>query len=705
MKTSDELLREVLESAMAPREKLSTAEWADKYRQVVVSSRRGQWSTARTPYLRGVMDAIDDPMVREVTLMSARQMGKTEVIINVAGRTVDLAPQDMLWAYPTKEVAQFNNRTRFIPTFRRTPRLKRWFGKSPRDAGAMVLNFRRMFVRFVGSNSEANLESYPYGMVIIDELDRCDPMVIDQARETVKTFPESKIIKVSTPSFAGVGIDAEYNGTQVSTDDGGDQEGSGYAGTPPSDRRRYCVPCPHCGMFHVRMWNQVRWEGGKTASRAFVKAHAHMVCPGCEKRIEAKDNLWQLERGVWAPVGSKAGGGSGSGGGGGVIAPRRLVWDGCKADGSGTKATEASEVRGGDYEDPDVLRYGEHVGFHLGGLNSSMEANPYGSVAAKWMKNGCVMTRAFCNRVLGDAWVVKGEAVDVREIVSRAGGYDVGEVVEQALRITVGVDVQQDRMYAEVLAWGAKGERCWFVECHEIPRVRGANLVELEALAKKVWTRKDGKRLRVSVMAVDSGRYTDEVYRFVQRWRPGLAIGEGPSKVWAVKGEPGGKSPLPWRETAVKAREDRAASAVGEGLPLLLVNTSYWKEHTLARLAGRGDASGEMAEAVDEWHFPIGVPRGYLLQLTAEQQVVERRGASVVRSWVIRPGRTANHYLDCRVYGCAAADREGIRRLEAAAAGAASRGGAAAWPGDRAPEGGVRGRGSSLAARARERHG
>ena len=47
----------------------------------------------------------------------------------------------------------------------------------------------------------------------------------------------------------------------------------------------------------------------------------------------------------------------------------------------------------------------------------------------------------------------------------------------------------------------------------------------------------------------------------------------------------------------VEARADRAASLVGEGLPLLVVNTSYWKEHILARLAGR--VEGAAMEAMN----------------------------------------------------------------------------------------------------------
>lgn len=695
MKSAANVLDDVLRGAMAAREHLTVSQWADKYRQITVGARKGQWSTEVTPYLRAVMDACCDPFVREITLMSARQMGKTEAVYNALFWLIDADPRDVLFVYPTKELAAFNNKRRFLPTLKRTARARRWLGASNRDAGALELNFRRMMLRFVGSNSEANLESYPYPVVIVDELDRCDPDTLPQVRESLKTFPEFKLIKVSTPSVVGVGIDAEFNGTQVSFDE---EDGGAFVGTPPADRRRFAVPCPRCGCFHLRTFSQVRWVGGRAATKAAAKASAYMECPACKGRIEAADNAWQLARGVWAPV--PKGAGAGGGGAGAVIVPRALDWDGKGA----VNARQADEIRGGEWDvGPEVLRFGEHVGFALSGLCSALEANPYGAVAAKWIGIGGVPTRSFVNRTLGDAWAVKGEAADVKAIAARAGGYEIGQVPAGVMAITVGVDVQQDRMYAEVLGWGERGEVCWFIECHEIPRVRGANLAELDTLARKVYTRDDQKKMGITVLAVDSGKYTDEVYRWVMRWRPGLPAGEGPRKVWAVKGEEGRRSPLPWRESAVTARADRAASAVGEGLPLLIVNTGYWKEHMLARLTGHGE-QGEMQ--VDDWRFPNGVPRGYLQQLTAEQLVRERRGGQIVTAWALRPGRTANHYGDCRVYGCAAADREGVRRLRQAQATARSGpAGALRRAADDAGRGeGSRG-GGSLMQRARERYG
>ena len=46
-------------------EKITVSVWADRHRRLDVktSAEPGQWSTSRTPYLRGIMDAFTDPYV------------------------------------------------------------------------------------------------------------------------------------------------------------------------------------------------------------------------------------------------------------------------------------------------------------------------------------------------------------------------------------------------------------------------------------------------------------------------------------------------------------------------------------------------------------------------------------------------------------------------------------------------------------------
>ncbi len=76
-----------LRALLTPPPKLTISQWADAERQLSpeASAEPGQWSTDRAPYLRGIMDAVNDPSTHTVTWMSSSQVGKTELVLNVIG--------------------------------------------------------------------------------------------------------------------------------------------------------------------------------------------------------------------------------------------------------------------------------------------------------------------------------------------------------------------------------------------------------------------------------------------------------------------------------------------------------------------------------------------------------------------------------------------------------------------------------------------
>ena len=94
--------------ALMPPPKLTISQWADQKRKLSpeASSEPGQWVTARAEYQRGIMDAICDPMVQEVVVMSSAQVGKTEIINNTCGYYVEHDPCPMLVIQPTIKMGE-----------------------------------------------------------------------------------------------------------------------------------------------------------------------------------------------------------------------------------------------------------------------------------------------------------------------------------------------------------------------------------------------------------------------------------------------------------------------------------------------------------------------------------------------------------------------------------------------------------------------
>ena len=79
-----ELMRGALE-AFRPPEKLTLSEWADRYAFLSAesSAEAGRWHTL--PYQKGMMDAVTDPAVEQITVMKSARVGYTKMINHAIG--------------------------------------------------------------------------------------------------------------------------------------------------------------------------------------------------------------------------------------------------------------------------------------------------------------------------------------------------------------------------------------------------------------------------------------------------------------------------------------------------------------------------------------------------------------------------------------------------------------------------------------------
>lgn len=70
---------------LRPPPALTLSRWADAYRMLSAESSQapGHWHTDNAPYQREIMDAIGNPHVRKVVIMTAAQIGKTAMLMNV----------------------------------------------------------------------------------------------------------------------------------------------------------------------------------------------------------------------------------------------------------------------------------------------------------------------------------------------------------------------------------------------------------------------------------------------------------------------------------------------------------------------------------------------------------------------------------------------------------------------------------------------
>jgi phage terminase large subunit GpA-like protein len=267
----------------APPPTLTVSQWADQYRKLSSESAAepGQWRTDRAPYQRGIMDAVRDPVVAEVVVQKAAQVGWTEIINNVIGFHIHQEPAPILLLQPTLEMAEAWSKDRLAPMIRDTPVLRgRIADPRSRDSGNTLLHKRFLggHLTIIGANSPAGLAMRPIRILLCDEVDRFptsagtegDP--IDLARRRTATFRNRKILIGSTPTVKGSSrIEAAFE---------------------QSDQRYYFCPCPGCGHFQRLMWAQVRWPEGRPELAVYV-------CVNCGLEIEEAGKLQMLLGGEW----------------------------------------------------------------------------------------------------------------------------------------------------------------------------------------------------------------------------------------------------------------------------------------------------------------------------------------------------------------------------------------------------------------------
>lgn len=604
---ADELRRSWLRG-LAPDPSLTVSQWADRHR--VLSSRSaseaGPYRTARTPYLRAIMDALSPghPASRIVFMKSA-QVGATEAGNNWVGFCIDRVPGPFLAVQPTVDLAKRLSQQRIEPLIEDSPSLRELIMPSrARDSGNTILGKRFPGGQLIltGANSAVGLRSMPARWVFLDEVDAYpgdidgegDPIALAEAR-TLSFGHRKKIFLASTPTIKGLSrIEREYEA---------------------SDRQRYHVPCPECGELQHLEFERLRWAAGRPETAAYV-------CLGCGVLIEERHKTWMMD----------------------------------ERNGAGWRPTASPEQ-------VEEARRAGVVGFHISGLYSPLGWLSWEEIARGWdaARGNDAALKTLKNTVLGETWQERGEAPEWQRLYERREEGHLGAAPAPVLVLTGGADVQRDRIEIDVWGWGRNLES-WLVDhvVIEGDTARPEVWDDLTAFLSETWPHALGSRMGLARLAIDTGdgATTDAVYSWVRRVGSGQAI--------AVKGVEGFDRSTPVDGPSfVEATE--GGRKLRRGVKLWKVATAVFKSETyrFLRLAPPTD---EQREAGMGWppgfmHLPRGATTEWVKQLTAEQlMTIRTRQGFQKLEW--QKTRDRNEALDCRVYARAAAWLMGVDRWE-----------------------------------------
>lgn len=552
--------------------RLLISEWAGQYRYLSpeASAEPGLWNNDRAPHLVAPMDALSPYHEAErVVFKCSSQAGKTECILNFIGYIIDLDPGPILAIQPNvTPMGEAFSKDRVATMLRDSPVLAEKIGKVKGRNSASTITLKKFpggQLTIAGANSPAGLASRPIRYLVCDELDRWevtkegDPLTLARKRQTTfRARRNAKELVVSSPTYADIGISAEY--------DRCDQQFEWHLG------------CLHCDGHQLPKLKHFRWENGDPSTVVYACEHCGAIHP-----LPQADKVKATGR--WVQV----------------------------KDGRPTS-----------------------IGFYF-----NQWASPFArwdDTVAEWLsaQNDPARKQAVVNTAFAEPWEGEGEKAEPHALIQRMEDYGA-EVPDQVSRLTMGVDVQGDRLEAEIVGWGPNRES-WSIAYHVLPGEPTSKEVwdDLRELIKTSCERADGTAIDIAMTCIDSGAYTQHVYEAISRYRDRSVI--------PIKGASGMTREEIDRDR--RAFQKRQAKRMRAGKPAEILGVDQIKRTLFHALSAPLGSPGYC-------HFPQGRSEEYFLQLTGERLVVvshhQRRPE---RRWV--PIHQAVEALDCRAYAMAA---------------------------------------------------
>jgi phage terminase large subunit GpA-like protein len=563
--------------------------WAEQYRRMgaAESAFLGRFSFILVPYFRWFLQRFRDPAVRKLVCKKSAQVGWTQsVICNLMGYFAHVERATCVAMFPKEGSARNFDREKFEPMVESTPALTRLMPRKSRtkDQTALFKSYPGGFIKFVGSNSIADVKSTSARRLIVEEPDDCNQNLRGQGdsikliEERGKTYRDVKVLIGGTPSVKSVSsIDDEYD---------------------QSDRNEWHVPCPDCGEFQALEWEQVRYVSDETAHHPVfghaLPASARYVCAHCGSMWNDAQKNAAIQKGHAVAQG-----------------PFRGI-----------------------------------VGLAINELYSCMHASRLSALVERYLaakreyddgKPEALIT--FWNAALGRSWEFKGDAPEAAQLEERALDYEPQTVPAGGFVLTLGADIQHNRIAVVIRAWG-RGEESWLVLFEEL---EGNPLDKDDAVWRELdgyvfgkYRHASGASVGVSAASLDSGdgATADQVYDYV-RGRRGRGVLLLPTKGSSTYGREIYSRPAP---VDLNAANTKAAK---KGLAVFQVGTDRAKDLIVdSRLRLSGSGPGRI-------HYYKSVRSDYFEQLLAEVKIPsrDRRGTKV---WTKKRG-VRNEALDCEI--------------------------------------------------------
>lgn len=371
-----------------------------------------------------------------------------------------------------------------------------------------------------------------------------------------------------------------------------------------TDQRKYFVPCPHCKEFHILEFSNLKWHDNNYLTTEYV-------CPNCSAVIEEKEKDQMIQVGEWRATATSTG----------------------------------------------------NIGYHINAMYSPWQT--WKDIVRDFLesKNNPNALRVWKNTTLGETFEDKGEEMEWKQIYSRREHY-AAQVPQEVLFLTMGVDLQKDRIEAQVVGW-TKDKSRYVIDYRVIRGNIESNdpFKELEKMIYEKFAHESGAEMPIEVTAIDTGAFTQRAYDFCKKFSP--------KKVLAIKGVDKGLTIIaPAKSTEYK----KDGKSVKRGLRLWLVATDIIKTEFYGFLKIENPTDEELKSTGGKYpqyyvHFPkdetgkyFNADEQFFKQITSE--VLMSRTIRGVQKWAWVNNGERNEALDTHIYARAAANFYGLDRFK-----------------------------------------
>lgn len=588
--TDNNWLVENIENLTFERMTLEVSDVAEKHRILPKGTPfPGAYRTERTPYLTEPMNSISESSSTEFEVwLKGHQLGYTLAVENGILYIIKYAPGPILYTTASNDLGKEWSENRFDQMCQQSDIQHLIFSQTAKKGSkktgdkTLLKEFPGGRIKIAGYGSSAAFRSSSYRYFFGDEIDEAltdlknQGNAIKQAEGRTSAYKaKRKIILFSTP--------VEEDQSNV------------YKAYLLGDQRKYFVPCPSCSFMQELKFKHLSYEVDEDGVLNIESVKHKCQNKSCDSFFQNHHKVEMYSSG-------------------------KCEW---RATAKAKRNNYISRQMSCMYSPAGMITWADVVQQYLDATDSEDPG----------------MMKTFETLWLGMPYKERGEAPKFSQIITHRGNYKSKDVPDDVVFLTLGGDVQGDRIELEVVGYGRK-RQTWSIDYIVIEgETDDPNGGAWEKFRERfmdgefIYKKKNGERYGPQIGFIDSGYRQDVVEAFCMTC-PGLHPIKGFDKLSTGR---------------FKIRD-----IPGSGLFSIDIGVNYYKDWIYSSLKIEHSLRGDDLPAGYP-SFPRDYPDSFFKMLNAEYKRAKKIGNRIEYEYHCPPGRR-NEALDTRVYSLCASE-------------------------------------------------